>query len=357
MDNCQETPQQSYTETISPGALHDVENIKPTSSELNHLWITYMAESMSIAMLKHMVAKSNDPLFHGALAFALETSSQNVIALESVFERIRHPIPGGFGERDVDINAPELFADEFSMRYTKLMQKYIVINHSIAFSDCSRPDIKNMFSEFMDKARQVIDKLDRALLAKGLFAKSPYVEIPEQVEYVHDKDYYGSFWGKSDRPLNVVEISNIYNIMDFKMAMKALKLGFSQVAKSRMVRHHLVRGIEMADKQLEVLGMLMENDGLPKPEIISDRVTSSTQSPYSDRLMMFHSSIAMGRIILAYGMGMTNSVRKDILTHFSRLTIEILEFSKSGVDIMIKNGWLERVPEAADRRKLVRVKH
>lgn len=357
MDNWQETSQQSHTETIPPAVTHSLENIKPTSSELNYLWITYMAESMSIAMLKHMVAKSKDPLFHGVLAFALATSSQNVIALESVFERIQHPIPGGFGERDVDISAPELFAEEFSMRYTKLMQKYIVINHSIAFSDCSRWDMKNMFSEFIDRAKQVINKLDEALLTRGLFAKSPYIEIPEQVEYVQDKDYYGSFWGKSERPLNVVEISNIYNIMDFKMAMKALKLGFSQVAKSGKVRHHLTRGIEMADKQLEVLGILMENDGLPKPEIISDLVTSSTQSPYSDRLIMFHTSIAMAHIILAYGMGMTNSARKDVLTHFSRLMIEILEYSKSGVDIMIKNGWLERVPEAADRRKLVKVRH
>jgi len=32
--------------------------------------------------------------------------------------------------------------------------------------------------------------------------------------------------------------------------------------------------------------------------------------------------------------------------------IEILEFSKDGVDIMIENGWLEEVPETVNREKL-----
>lgn len=108
----------------------------------------------------------------------------------------------------------------------------------------------------------------------------------------------------------------------------------------------------MADKQLEILGQLLQNDGLPSPKTLNDMVTGSTQPPYSDKLMMFHISIAMARIILVYGLGLTDSARKDVISGLIRLMAEILHYSKDGVDIMIDNGWLERVPEAVDRHDL-----
>lgn len=340
--------QQVPFETIQ----HNLSNIMPTSSEINYLWITYLAESMSVTMLKHMVAKSKDPDFHDILQLALDVASQNIIAIEQIFNSIHHPVPVGFGEKDVDVNAPELFTEEFSVKYTKFMARYILVNNNLAFSDSSRTDIKDLFSGAIDKYKNVIQKADQILLSKGIFSKSPYIKLPDQVEYVHDKSYYGSFFGKSDRPLNVVEISNIFNIIDFKIAMRTLKQGLAQVTKLDQVRNHLKRGVKMADKQLEVLGSLLEQENLPKPEILNDLVTNSIQPPYSDRLIMFHTSIAMARIILSYGIGLTNNARKDIVADFMRLMVEILEFSKDGVDIMIKNGWLEQVPQTVNREKL-----
>ncbi|MDI6881058.1 MAG: DUF3231 family protein [Desulfitobacteriaceae bacterium] len=188
-------------------------------------------------------------------------------------------------------------------------------------------------------------------MAKGLLPKSPYITIPDRVEYVHDKSYYGSFFG-SDRPLNAIEISNIFSIMDFKMAVKALKLGFAQVIKSDKLRNHLTRGLQIADNQLKVLGSFLENEGLPGPEIEDFQVTNSKESPYSDRLMMFHVTVTMAYIVSAYGLGLTNTVRKDIVLALSRLMAEIIDYVKDGVDLLIENGWLERVPEAANRQEL-----
>ncbi|MCB8817555.1 DUF3231 family protein [Desulfosporosinus shakirovi] len=352
MDNLQQLNQNQPQPIPIEATHHNLANIHATSSEISHLWVTYMAECMSVTMLKHMVARSLDPAFHKVLQLALDVASQNISAMEGIFNAIHHPVPKGFGEKDVDINAPPLFAEEFSVRYTKLMTKYILANHTLAFSDSSRTDIKSLFFEAIGKSRDVIQKVDQVLLEKGLFAKSPNIELPDRIEFVHDKTYYGSFFSKSVRPLNAIEISNIFNIMDFKIGMRALKQGFAQVTKSNQVRNFLNHGITIADKQLEVLGSLLENDDLPKPKILNDLITDSTQSPYSDRLMVFHTTIAMARIILAYGIGLTGSSRKDIITDFTRLTLEILEFDKDGVDIMVENGWLEQVPQTINRAKL-----
>ncbi|EGW38975.1 DUF3231 family protein [Desulfosporosinus sp. OT] len=158
MNNMQEAKQGQVEQDPFIAVQHNIFNIKPTSSEINHLWVTYMAECMSVAMLKHMVSNSKDPDFHNVLQLALDTSTQNINALEEIFNSIHHQIPDGFGEKDVDINAPELFSEEFSVRYTKLMQRYILINHTLAFSDSSRSDIKDLFSRFIEKSKQVIQK-------------------------------------------------------------------------------------------------------------------------------------------------------------------------------------------------------
>ncbi|ATW23889.1 DUF3231 family protein [Candidatus Formimonas warabiya] len=330
---------------------HDLRNIMPTSSEISHLWSGYLAESMSITFLKHMVAKAKDRDFHDVLQFALATSSQRVKLMEELFHSIKHPIPNAFGEKDVDVQAQELFSEEFSVKYTRHTTKYILLNYSFAFSDCTRPDFRELFSGFIDTAKEVIARADDVLIAKGLFPKSPLIPVPDQVDYVVEKNYFGSLIG-SERPLNVVEINNIFTIMDYKRTMRALKLGFAQVTKSDKVRNHLNRGLKMADKQLQILGSFLEKEGLPGPETMDSQVTDSKESPYSDRLMMVHVTIVLAYIVLAFGRGQTNTSRKDVVLAFSRLMAEVMAYVKDGMDLLIENRWLERVPQAADRQEL-----
>lgn len=283
MNNQQQMATQGQPEQVPIGTVqHNLANIKPTSSEIYHLWSTYIANSMACAMQKHMLAKSQDPDFKNVLQSALDSSSQNIQRMDDLFKTIQHPIPEAFGEKDVDINAPALFEEVFSVKYTRLLTKSILINHSRAYGDCSRSDFVDLFGSFIDDAKRVIKLADEVLLAKGLFHKSPPIVIPDRVDYIHDKNYYGSFWG-SDRPLNSMEISNIYNLADFKMAMRTLKVGFAQVVKSDKLKNHLKRGIKMADKQLEVLGALLRKDDLPVAQSMSFWVTDSKESPFSEK--------------------------------------------------------------------------
>ena len=136
------------------------------------------------------------------------------------------------------------------------------------------------------------------------------------------------------------------------MAVRALKLGFAQVIKSDKLRDHLKRGLVIADKQIEILLSLLMKEGLPGPELINYQVTDSKESPFSDRLMMFHVTVTMAYILSSYGLGLTNSLRKDVVSTFSRLMAEILQYSKDGADLLIENKWLEKIPGAANRQEL-----
>jgi len=353
MDNLQHAATQGESEKAHFGTIqHDLSHIKPTAAEISHLWSSYLAESMSVAFLKHMVRQSKDPDFHDVLQYSLDISSQRILLMEELFSSIQHPVPKGFGEEDVNSNASELYDDAFSVRYTRAGTKYILLNYGVSYSDSSRIDFRNLFSGFMNTSKDVIERANEVLLTKGLFSKSPYLPTPDRVEFVKDKSYYGSFFGGHQRPLNAIEVSNIFSIMDYKMAIRTLTLGFAQITKSGNIKDYLNRGLKIADKQLQVLGALLEKDSLKGPDIVNYQVTDSKESPYSDRLMIFHFTVAIAYIVTAYGLGLTNSARKDVVLTFSRLMVEILEFVKDGADILIENGWLERVPEAPNRQVL-----
>lgn len=77
----------------------------PSASEIGYLWSSYFAETMSVAMLKYILAKSKNSDFRPIFNQALDNSTQRVSTMESIFNSNYHPIPEAFGEKDVDINA------------------------------------------------------------------------------------------------------------------------------------------------------------------------------------------------------------------------------------------------------------
>jgi hypothetical protein len=101
-----------------------------------------------------------------------------------------------------------------------------------------------------------------------------------------------------------------------------------------------------------VLGSFLEDEDLPKPVNFDALVTDSTESPFSDKLILFHSTIFMSLSIQAYGLALGNCARTDVVSAITRLSAELGIYVKDGLDLMIEHGWLERIPEAANRKEL-----
>ncbi len=344
---------QGISEQVPFGVVqHNIENIFPNASEIGHLWASYLAENMSVCMLKFMVAKSKDPDIKPVLQQALDLSSQRINSMENLFNSIHHPIPEGFGDKDVDINAPELFSESFSLAYTRLMNVYIELKYSIALSRSSRQDFRQFFSESINTSWDINQRATDILLAKGLFAKAPHVIIPDRTEIVDDKNYYGSILG-GKRPLNALEISHLFHNMEVKQLLSTLKLGFSQVVKSEKIKKYMYKGSLMHRDQASDLGKFLVEENLPACSQLDFHITDSKHSPFSDKLMLAHSTVVTAFCLIEVGFGFTSSARKDIISTLTNISASILADSKDGADLMIENGWLERVPETANRRELI----
>ncbi|AFM39352.1 Protein of unknown function (DUF3231) [Desulfosporosinus acidiphilus SJ4] len=329
---------------------HNIVDIPPTVAEINHLWSTYMAESMACCFQKHIVEMTKDSDYHNVIQSALDLSSKNITSIENIFKSIQHPIPAAFGEKDIS-PAPKLFDETFWILYTRIMTKYIFQNHYLAYTESTRSDIRQLFYEFIDGSRDIIRKADDVLLAKGVYPKTPPIAVPKKVDFIHDKDYFGSVFGNG-RTLNALEISNILAILEFKVLIKALKLGFAQVVTSDEIRKFFNAGAKLAEKHIHVLRSILEKDGIPGPEIIDYRITDSQKPPFSDRLMLFHMTSTISYILTAYGTGLSRIMRKDVVTTYIKLMADILGMAKDGADLLIKNGWLEKIPETVDHRYL-----
>ncbi len=82
-------------------------------------------------------------------------------------------------------------------------------------------------------------------------------------------------------------------------------------------------------------------------------MTESTESPHSDKLIMCHVTVVLGTIILEYGLSVASTARVDLAATFANFTVDVIALAKGGSELMIESGWLERVPQTADRKELM----
>lgn len=65
----------------------------------------------------------------------------------------------------------------------------------------------------------------------------------------------------------------------------------------------------------------------------------------------------MRNSITMLGVSFANCVRADIVTAFAGTIAAIQAYSKDALDLMINSGWLEKIPQAADRKKIIDQRH
>jgi hypothetical protein len=81
----------------------------------------------------------------------------------------------------------------------------------------------------------------------------------------------------------------------------------------------------------------------------------STVSPFSDKLMMFHTRVLSLASIANYGTSIAASSRHDLAVTYSRLLMEFGHYGDDGSNIMIQNKWMEQPPQEKCTRNTTRV--
>lgn len=318
---------------------------------MGKLWVTYMGNSMSQYVLSYYLQHVEDQDIKKILLYALNLSESNVQEIKKIFIQENFPVPIGYTEEDVNINTPRLFADEFYLHYLKYVSKAGLSIYSIAVPNTTRQDIRDFFINNLNSTVKLINEVNNTLKAKGYLIKPPTIPTPEKVDFIKKQNYLNGFLGNV-RPLHALEITHLYSNIENNVTSKALLVGFSQVVTNEQIQEFFIRGKEITNKHIEVCSDQLNKDNLPAPPLLDHLVSTSTISPFSDKLMLAHKIDMFSMKIRSYGNGMSLNGRRDLGGIYARLLKDVGLYVEDAANIMIDHGWMEQPPEAADRDDL-----
>lgn len=323
-------------------------NEKITSVEMGKLWATYTGNSMAIPILKYYLQHVEDVEIKTLLKTALKLSEEFLEIMEGIFIKDGFPIPKGFSDDDVNLSAPRLFHDEFYVHYLKYTAKAGMSIYNVAIPIVYRRDVKDFFKYCMVSTMDLIEQIKEILMNKGLIMKPPYIPIPESVEFVRE-DFLNGYFGQV-RPLHALEITHMYDNIENNVTSKALIMAFAKVGKDEKIRKLFEKGERLTTTHIENLIEKLHNENLPSPSLLDDLVTTSTISPFSDKLMLSHKMDMFSMKMRAFGNSVAVNGRHDIGLLYAKSLMKNAAFVEDAMKALIERGWLEQIPYAAERK-------
>jgi hypothetical protein len=331
------------------------DNLKLTSSEIGTLWGEYVNGTMTDIVNRYMFSIIEDESIKKVFLIAIETFEKQKKQLVSFIEKDGFPVPIGFTESDLKKSAERLFSDTFCLNYLHIMTIHGLLGHTTALSVSVRKDIREFYKSCDDDAKNMYDLTIELLLEKGKFQRDPYFYPNESPEFITTKDFTDGFFGKG-RLLSATEIISIsLNIKKSIMA-KALSIGFSQVTESKEVRKFFEQSEKTADENIQALSKILHTDNLPVPMSWESEVTVSKDSPFSDKLMLYHIGFLSQTSQVYHGTGLAAAIRTDLGVVYEKAILKTLVITKNWFDIMMKNKWLEQPPLAPNRKEIAKEK-
>jgi len=196
------------------------------------------------------------------------------------------------------------------------------------------------------------ERVTKLLLDRGLLIRTPYISVPDSVKFVQGSTFIGSFFGTAERKLLAIEIAVLSsNIMNNWIG-KTLLVGFSQVVESAEIQNYIMRGIDIANKQIDIFSTVLRGEELPVPMTNDTGLTNSRIAPFSNKLMLYHISVLNAAGIAAYGTMISECMRKDLIAGYVRFVAEVGRYLEDGANILIDSSWMEEAPKAVDNMEL-----
>jgi len=326
-----------------------------STTEIAWLWATYINDSASLCMLKHFRQYNDKRDLTPLLDRAIELAEKHMLDIRAIFTKEKYPVPDGFSEQDVDLSAPALFFDLFPVSYIYGMSRIGLVTYGRAVSNVAREDVRMFFTHCLESTLDLYNISIQLMLEKGIYDRPPMIPYPDQTEYIVHKETLLSKWFEKQRPLNVIEISEMFFNIERNFFGVILLTGFIQVAEDEQIKRHLAKGKELAQRQIQFINETLIDEDLLGNIMVNSEVSASTKPPFSDKLIMYVVTTLNTQGGSYIGNALASSSRVDLIAAYTKYVQEIMQYGKDGADLMIARGWLEEPPHAPDRKALARL--
>jgi uncharacterized protein YeaO (DUF488 family) len=321
---------------------------KLTPAEISSLWNSYLTNTMTQWVSRYFLAKTQDEELHSILEYAEEIATIEVDKSKAFLEEAGQPLPHKYDKEDVDLSAPAICTDQFTLiiKYTLAQAAHVV--YSLSLSTSTRKDIRGFYQECLKNSAELFNRLADLMVKKGLHHPELHIPTPSHVEKISEQNYLAG-WFVDRRPLNSQEINQLeYNFKATELHKTFMK-SFAQVTPSKELKKHFQRGVEMFQKHLEIFQSILTENDLPKLPTWESELTDTAISPFSDKLMLYKMTLLTAAAAGRYGMAISGVLRKDLGGHFTRLMAETLQYGEDSANLMIERGFMDQLPMAKER--------
>lgn len=328
-----------------------MEKINLNSNEISVMWTQYIQNSLYVQILKYFLETVEDQETKDIVEKALALSERIEQEVKTIFKRENLPVPYGFSNKDVNLNAKKLFLDPFMIQFLEHTLKAGILAHGSTLMVSTRKDIRDLFSDTTQESVKLFNECIDLSLKKGLLVRPPNIEVQPEVEFINHKKYMSFF---SNRPLNTVELTHLFENIKTNTVGVMITMASAQTTDHQEVKDYMIRGMNISQKHVKIFKKIIEESYIDAPMGSNSYITNSHERVFSDKLMMHFMSVLSAAGQGNYSTASTASMRSDITLNYQRLSAEIAMYAKDGADIMIKNGWLEEPPQVPNREKLIK---
>ncbi|WP_170287628.1 DUF3231 family protein [Aquibacillus halophilus] len=318
-----------------------------TAGEVANLWNSYMGNTMAVGVTSYFIKTATDPDVVEMLHNAVDIADFEVQGVRELLKKYGHPHPQGFSSEDFNFETPALYKDTIIILIKYILSQAAGPIYTVAHSEAVNYDVRQFYLTCSSRTSNFNAQLVELMEKKGLFHPKIHLPIPVSVDKVHKKSYMGG-WLAGRRPLNAGEIMHLVtNIRNIEVEREFLT-SFVQVNTSKVLIDHFKRGEQLAEKHLKVFQSLLAKDNLPQFPTLENEITDSTDSPFSERMMLYKIAVFASSTIARYGTAISTIMRKDVGVDFSRLMAELSLYGEDTLELMIELGYLDQIPLAKD---------
>lgn len=323
-----------------------------TAAEMGKLWASYVGNTMGICTISYYLKHVEDSKIKGVLEHALRLSQQFSKEIKIMFEQSNFPIPVGFTDEDVNLDAPRLYFDDFYLFYLQYLGKAGMSIYSVAIPLVTNHSVRDFFVHCLQETTKLMGMVNDLLETKGELQNSPFVQPPDVVDFVNRQSFLNGFFGNV-RTLHGLEVAHLYGCINNDCTSKALMLGFIQSVQNEKIKKFLKRGIHINKKHINHLSRKLTEDNIPAPSLIDHLVTKSTTPVFSEKMIVFHKIDMFSMKIREYANGASLNGRTDIGALYAKCQLDVSLYVEDGANIMIDHGWMEQPPLMTNRERLV----
>lgn len=319
---------------------------KMSAAELGSLWMTYQKKTMILRFLEYFMEKTDDEQARDLMTGLWEQLHPMVIELETMLEKDGAACPNGFTKEDVHLDTPKLFDNGFDILFARILKEISMGMYVLHMTSSYREDIILFYKKLTAITQTYYKHFTQYLLKNGYLSRPNYTTMPTSTDYVTSTDYMKgtNFFGEK-RPVNTVEYGTLYPAIETNTIGMQLMAGFAQTAKDEDVKKYFREGRELAKEIINGTSEILLENNTQAPSPTGGTVTSSTEAPFSDKLMMFCSYLLGGFSLGGHGFSGTFIFRNDITGHTTPFGKDTYEFTMKGAKLMMQKGWLEEPPK------------